>query len=100
MPAEFTIVASRRLGLYDCEFEIATVSGEVLRGETFEILERGTLWQWIVLGVSQGESFTTLSCITWIPESGAFVGETCHSRAMKAKDRKMFRSVLPPDLLT
>jgi len=99
MAGSFRIVASRKLGLENCEFDVTVREGEVLRGETFEIQERGTLWQFVVTGVTLTSSeVVTLKCVTWLVADGAFVGECCNSRAMRKSDRRMFAKVLPSDL--
>jgi hypothetical protein len=99
MPSKFRIVASRRLGLENCEFDVTVAEGEVLRGETFEITERGTLWQYIVTGIRPAPPDTvTLECVTWLVTDGAFVGEWCESREMKKSERKMYAKAWPPDL--
>jgi hypothetical protein len=36
--------------------------------------------------------------VTWIPTSGAFVGLTASTRAMKAVDKKHYAKVLPDNL--
>ncbi len=99
MPSKFCIVASRRLGLENCEFDVAVAEGEVVRGETFEIIERGSPWRYIVTCIRlTGSDIVTLECVTWLVTDGAFVGEWCESRAMRKSERKMFAKALPPDL--
>lgn len=99
MASKFRIVASRRLGLETCEFDVTVAEGEVLRGETFIIIDSGSPWQYIVTGIRPAGSDTvTLECVTWLVTNGAFVGEWCDSRAMSKSERKMYAKALPPDL--
>jgi len=93
--AEFAIIDSRRLGLYRCEFDVSDISGELRARDLFQLLERGTLWEYIILDVSGGAGVVTLHCITWVPCDGAFVGMKTTSRPMKAVERKRYAKVLP-----
>ena len=92
--ARFEITGSRRLGLDRCEFDVVLTSGKVGVHELFQVEERGTLWEWVVLGTEEREGLTTLHCMNWVPVSGAFVGETCSSRPMKAVERKRYAKYL------
>jgi len=96
--ATFRIVGSRRLGPANCEFDVIVESGSVAVGELFPIEERGSLWEYIILSVEQRSDVVTLGCVTWIPTSGAFVGLTASTRAMKAVDKKHYAKVLPDNL--
>lgn len=92
--AEFEIHASRRLGLDRCEFEVRLLSGKIGIHEVFQVTERGTLWEWIVLKAEEKQDLATLFCMNWVPTSGDFVGEKCFSRAMKADERKRYAKYL------
>lgn len=93
--AEFTIVNSRRLGLDRCEFDVSDLTGELRPRDLFQFLERGTLWEYVILDVVATANFSTLSCITWVPSNGAFVGLKSASRPMKAIERKRYAKALP-----
>jgi hypothetical protein len=93
--AEFTVVDSRRLGLDRCEFDISDVVGELRPRDLFQFLERGTLWEYVILDVVGTANVSTLHCITWVPSDGAFVGFKTSSRPMKAIERKRYAKVLP-----
>jgi hypothetical protein len=59
--AHFEIRGSRRLGVDRCEFDVVLTSGQIGVHEVFQIEERGTVWEWVVLGVEEREGVTTLS---------------------------------------
>jgi hypothetical protein len=92
--AHFEIRASRRLGLDRCEFDVLLQSGSIGIHEVFQVEERGTLWEWVVLAIEEKRGFLTLRCMNWVPESGAFIGECTSSRAMKAPERKRYAKYL------
>jgi len=96
--ASFTIVASRRLGLETCEFDVSSVVGELAVGELFPIVERGSLCEFIILSAQPQQGFTTLGCVTWLTQCGAFVGYTVTTRKLSAVDKKRYAKVLPPGL--
>lgn len=92
--AQFQIAGSRRLGLDRCEFDVKLASGRVGVHDLFQVEERGSLWEWVVLRVMENDGVTTLHCMNWVPESGAFIGEECWSRPMKAAERKRYAKYL------
>jgi len=92
--AHFEISQSRRLGLDRCEFDVVLKSGNIGVHELFQVEERGSLWEWVILRVEVKEGITTLHCMNWVPESGAFVGEKCFCRPMKAVERKRYSKYL------
>ena len=92
--AHFEIRASRRLGLDRCEFDVAVFSGTIGVHEVFQVTERGTLWEWVVLRIEEKAECITLFCMNWVPTSGAFVGEKSSTRAMKAPERKRYAKSL------
>jgi hypothetical protein len=92
--AHFEIRGSRRLGLDRCEFDVVLTSGQIAAHELFQVEERGSLWEWVVLKVEDNAGITTLHCMNWVPASGAFVGEKCISRPMKAVERKRYAKYL------
>lgn len=92
--AEFTVVDSRRLGSGRCEFDISDITGEFQARHMFQFLERGTLWEYVILDFSRASNRTTLHCMTWVPCDGAFVGMKTTSRPMKAVERKRYAKVL------
>ncbi len=92
--AHFEICDSRRLGLDRCEFDVVVVSGTVGVHEMFQVEERGSLWEWVILGVAEKEGLATLRCMNWVPTNGAFVGQKCFSRPMKAAERKRYTKYL------
>lgn len=88
--AHFEVRDSRRLGLDRCEFDVVVVSGKVCLHELFQVVERGSLWEWVILRVEEKETITTLHCMNWVPANGAFIGQKCSSRPMKAAERKRY----------
>jgi len=88
--AHFEITASRRLGLDRCEFDVKITKGSILEGELFQITERGTVWEWVVLAIDRSKAGTKITCMNWVPENGAFVGERTFTRAMEAVERKRY----------
>lgn len=92
--AHFEISDSKRLGLDRCEFEIVVASGKVGVHELFQVDERGSLWEWVILKIEEKEGITTLHCMNWVPTNGAFVGQKCFSRPMKAAERKRYAKYL------
>lgn len=88
--AHFEITGSRRSGLDRCEFDVMLTSGVVGVHDLFQLEERGSLWQWVVLRIEEKGRVTTLHCMNWVPENGAFVGEKCFTRPMKAVERKRY----------
>jgi hypothetical protein len=96
--AAFEIVDSRRLGTETCEFDVAPRSGEIVVGELFSVEERGSLWEYIILSITEKADFLTLGCVTWLPEDGALVGSVVTTRALNAVARKRYAKVLPAGL--
>lgn len=92
--AHFKISDSRRLGLDRCEFDVVVASGKVGMHELFQVEERGSLWEWVILGIKEKDGTTSLHCMNWVPVSGAFVGQECFSRSMKAAERKRYAKYL------
>ena len=93
--AHFEIIASRRLGLDRSEFDVVLGDGKIGVHEVFQVTERGTLWEWIVLKIEEKKGFITLFCLNWLPTSGDFVGEKTISRLMKAPERKRYAKHIP-----
>lgn len=93
--AEFIVVDSRRIGLDRCQFDVSDVVGELHARDLFQILERGTLWEYVILDFVVTANFTTLHCIAWVPCDGAFIGVKATSRSMKAIERNRYAKVLP-----
>ena len=93
--AKFLIKGTRRLGLDRCEFDVSRVEGSISPGEIFQLTERGTVWEFIVLEVRERRDHKTLLCMNWVPESGAFVGLGSTSRRMKAAERRRYGKYLP-----
>jgi len=96
--ASFEIIASRRLSTENCEFDVASISGTIAVGDLFPIEEHGSLWEYIIFSAQEHASFTTLSCVTWLPENGAFVGYNASTRRLKAKDKKRYSKLLAGSL--
>lgn len=96
---KFEIIGSRRLGLESCEFDVVVDSGDPVVGELFPIQERGSLWEFIIVGIDRGSDLVTLRCVTWLPGDGAFVGLKATTRAMTAVDKKRYAKALPANLL-
>ena len=92
--AHFEIRASRRLGLDRCEFDVGLLAGTIRVHDVFQVTERGTLWEWVVLKIEEKTKCTTLFCMNWVPTSGAFVGEKSSTRRMKAPERKRYAKYL------
>jgi hypothetical protein len=92
--AKFRIVTSRRLGLENCEFDVIYTAGTVNAGEVFEILDRGTLWEYVVMNTLQEQGLVKLECVTWVPEDGAFAGVSAESFPMKAVHKRRYAKVL------
>jgi hypothetical protein len=90
LSAQFEIKESRRHGLERCEFDVLLISGEIQVHEVFQVEERGTLWEWVILKTSNKQSLTNLFCMNWLPSDGTFVGLKVHSRPMKAPERKRY----------
>jgi hypothetical protein len=93
--AKFLIEDTRRLGLDRSEFDVSQVEGSVSPKEIFQFTERGTLWEYVILEARQRPDYVTLSCMNWVPESGAFIGISCTSRPMKAAERRRYEKYLP-----
>ena len=92
--AQFEIKATRRLGIDRCEFDVLLSSGEIGIHEVFQVTERGTLWEWVVLKIEKKKDFVTLVCMNWVPTSGDFVGEQTFSRVMKAPEKKRYEKYI------
>ena len=89
--AHLEILCSRRLGLDRCEFDVELSDGSLRELDLFQITERGTLWEWVILSISRIEdSRFTIHCMNWVGRDGVFVGEHTYSRAMKAVERKRY----------
>ena len=93
--AKFLITDTRRLGLDRSAFAVSQVEGGILPGEIFQLSERGTLWEYVILEVDQHRDHATLFCLNWVPESGAFAGMSGTSRPMKAAERRRYAKHLP-----
>jgi hypothetical protein len=92
--SHFEISDSRRLGLDRCEFDVVLTSGTIGVHDIFQVVERGSLWEWVVLKTEKKEGISTLHCMNWVPSNGAFVGEKCSSRPLKAIERKRYAKYL------
>lgn len=93
--ATFLIKDTRRLGLDRSEFDVSLVEGGIFEGDVFQLSERGSLWEYVILEVRQGRDLITLFCMNWVPESGAFAGMSSTSRPMKAAERRRYEKYLP-----
>jgi hypothetical protein len=93
--ARFEILASRRLGLDRCEFDVRLVEGSLRNRDLFQISERGTLWEWVILKFSRhNDDRFTILCMNWVGRDSVFVGEFATSRAMKAVECKRYKKHL------
>ena len=93
--AKFLINGTRRLGIDRSEFDVTQVEGHISAGEIFQLSERNSLWEYVILGIRQRRDRTTLFCMNWVPESGAFVGLSGTSRTLKAAERRRYEKYLP-----
>jgi len=95
--ADLRVISSRRLALDRSEFEVEVGRGAVGVHELFQFIERGTVWEYVILDVEPMQEFNRfrLRCMNWVPESGAFMGMTTISRPMKAAERKRYGKYLP-----
>jgi len=92
--AKFVIRETRRLGVDRCEFDVSHVEGSMNSREIFQFIERGTLWEYVILEIHQIADQVTLLCMNWVPENGAFVGISSSSRPMKAAERRRYEKYL------
>ena len=92
--AKFLIKDTRRLGLDRSNFDVSLVEGSINLGDIFQFTERGTLWEYVILEIRQHLDYTTLFCMNWVPESGAFIGISSTSRPMKAAEKRRYEKCL------
>lgn len=92
--ATFKIIDSRRCGLEDCEFDVVLLTGEIVANELFPIMEKGTLWEFIIQSIEQRAGAYTLYCKPWLLKNGAHVGFSVKTRVMNSVDRKRYASLV------
>jgi hypothetical protein len=69
------------------------VEGQVIPGEIFEVIDRGSPFEYPILAVlrhRKGDRETTLVCLNWAPLDGPLNGMTCESRPMKRDQKKRY----------
>lgn len=91
------IVGSARRGLASCDFDVRIRSGGVAPREIFNIEDRGSAWEFIIVSAAELTSdITRLCCISWIPNDGAFAGKVATTRKMSVAERKRWGKLMPP----
>src|SRR6266516_1781042 len=94
--ARFTIITCRRSGLYSCEVDVQPEEGQVLPGEMFSCMDRGSPFEFVILAVLPHKSNkqSTLVCLHWVVADGQLTGLPCETRPMRSAERKRYAKLI------
>lgn len=94
--AQFTILTSRRSGLYSCELDVQPDGGQILPGDMFSCIDQGSPFEFVILAVlpHRSDKQLTLVCLHWLVSDGQLTGIACESRPMKTAERKRYAKLI------